>query len=172
MAHLVLCGPTRSEVLFRFALLQGGERFDKVAQEYSEDKAKGRISSPFSMTRINLSSPLRIRYSWRKLGLDDKRVHGGTGPFVTMTHVEISHLMLVGPLPRSSLRAPAINRRQTRHVLSREDQLRLPHHHGRGPTMMLKSRFLLSFFAFLTGVLSPVAVLSLSSSSQFMPQKN
>lgn len=24
-----------------FALFQGGERFDKVAQEYSEDKAKG-----------------------------------------------------------------------------------------------------------------------------------
>lgn len=55
-------------------LVQEGQRFDKVAQEYSEDKAKGTLKPGFTFTKCSDTFCI----SWRKSWVDGSRFDGGT----------------------------------------------------------------------------------------------
>ena len=50
---------------------QAGERFDKVAQEYSEDKAKGEYIA------VYISALPTVLCSWREPWLDGQGIDGG-----------------------------------------------------------------------------------------------
>ena len=60
---------------------QAGERFDKVAQECSEDKAKGILLDLLSQFMESRTQTKPFSVSWWQPGLDDSRIDGGTRSF-------------------------------------------------------------------------------------------
>jgi hypothetical protein len=133
------CKKSRSDLVvilavgYTFSRLyhQGGERFDKVAQDYSEDKAKGTcITARFSCENLIVMAVVGGSLGWMTRG------SMVVCPIFHMTAKRPFNNSLAGPLPGRCVCFDTFIRRQTSTLISHQDRFRLSHNHGGRPTLI------------------------------------
>lgn len=113
--------------------IQEGQRFDKIAQEYSEDKAKGqqKISSLGMCTMAQSTSAAGGNLGWMTRGsmVVCRRRHRLSDP------LNLS-VCSTGPIPRGRICVDTFHSRQADHIISGQNKFWLSYHNGGRSSMI------------------------------------